>query len=129
MTLILLNEVANLEDDYEVASVDLTQQYWYPEKEAETRRMIFWEISQRKCIDQQTQEEIELDCAVFVVPGDPPTTVANGSKRLVAVFENNEIKQGTPVQVTYNGNRKNKTNQNSSDHWSVVTLVKKGASK
>jgi len=49
-------------------------------------------------------------------------TVVNGSKRLVAVFENNEIAPNTPVQITYKGKKKNRTNGNMSDDWSVVTL-------
>ena len=129
--LILLKDVANLESDYEVASVDLNQEYWYPEKEGEVKRLVFWQIDTRKCMDQQSQTEIELECAVFVEPlaEGNHRSIANGSKRLVAMFENNGIKQGTPVQVTYLGKKKNKTNSNSSDHWSVHILHRKGGKK
>jgi hypothetical protein len=125
--LILLKDIPNLDTDYEVASVDLSQQYWYPETEGELKRGFFFGLSQRKCLDQQTSEEIELECALFVVPDETgqPVTVANGSKRLVAVFENNAVEKGTPVQVTYRGKKKNKTNGNLSDHWSVQVLQKK----
>ncbi len=125
--LILLKDVPNLDsDDWEPNSIDLTCDYWYP-TEGEKRRVIYWEIAQRRCMDQQTGEEIDLDCAIFIQPqpGGEHKSIANGSKRLVAVFENNAIERGTPIQVTYLGKRKNRTNQNMSDHWSVVTLAKK----
>jgi len=129
MSLILLNKIKNLDDDYEVESVDLNQDYWYPEQEGELKRLVFWEIGQRKCLDQQSGKQIELDCVIFIEPCEEGhRSIANGSKRLVAMFENNDIEQGTPVQVTYRGKKKNKTNSNQSDHWSVQTLRRKGGS-
>jgi hypothetical protein len=107
----------------EVASVDLSQQYWTPEKVGEKRRMFFSCVQERIVLDQKTGEDILLPCAVFVEPIDGEVrTVVNGSKRLVAVFENNEIAPNTPVQITYKGKKKNRTNGNMSDDWSVVTL-------
>lgn len=111
----------------EVASVDLSQEYWTPEKEGDRKRMIFAGVSERIVLDQKTGEEILLPCAVFVVPSEngEHKTIVNGSKRLVAVFENGSVQNGTPVQVTYTGKKKNRTNGNQSDTWSVVMLAAK----
>lgn len=113
----------------EVASCDLSQEYWTPSEPGEKRRMIFAGVNERTVLDQKTSEEILLPCAVFVLPGEDGQhkTVVNGSKRLVAVFENGGIESGTPVQITYKGKKKNRTNGNMSDDWSVVTLAAKVA--
>lgn len=113
-------------ESLEVASVDLSQEYWTPNEVGEKKRMIFAGVSERVVLDQKTSEEILLPCAVFVLPGadGEHKTIVNGSKRLVAVFENGGIANGTPVQVTYTGKKKNRTNGNQSDTWSVVTLAK-----
>ena len=126
MTLILLNEITNLDTEYEVESVDLVPEYWQPSNEGESKRMVFWAIESRKCRDQQG-EDIELDCVVFIVPSaeGKHQTFVNGSVRLVGVFASGDVPQGTPVEVTYKGKKKNRTNQNMSDHWSVVTLKAK----
>ena len=117
-------------ESLEVASVDLSQEYWTPEKEGDRKRMIFAGVAERVVLDQKTSEEILLPCAVFVVLSeDGHKTIVNGSKRLVAVFENGGIANGTPVQVTYTGKKKNRTNGNMSDTWSVVTLAAKKESK
>jgi hypothetical protein len=114
----------------EVASVDLSQEYWTPTEVGEKKRMIFAGVSERVVLDQKTSEEILLPCAVFVVPSDDGhKTIVNGSKRLVAVFENGGIENGTPVQITYGGKKKNRTNGNMSDTWSVVTLAAKKEAK
>lgn len=127
--LIKLKDIPNLEEDYEPNSVDLSFEYWTPEEEGERKRVIFWEIATRTVPDHQDANKIvDLPCAVFIQPDNEGgfSTVANGSRRLVALFENSEIEQGTPVQVTYKGKAKNRTNSNMSDRWSVVTLGKKG---
>ena len=115
----------------EVASVDLSQEYWTPEKEGDRKRMIFAGVSERVVLDQKTGEEILLPCAVFIVPGadGEHKTIVNGSKRLVAVFENGSVANGTPVQVTFTGKKKNRTNGNMSDTWSVVMLAAKKEAK
>lgn len=112
----------------EVASCDLSQEYWTPVNVGEKKRMIFAGVQDRTVLDQKTNDEIQLSCVVFLLPGenaDEHKTVVNGSKRLVAVFENGGIAEGTPVQITYKGKKKNRTNGNMSDDWSVVTLAAK----
>lgn len=115
--------------EFEIASCDLAYEYWSPQEIGEVKRMVFKCIQTRTVPDHNNDDaDVELPCAVFLIPGktvDEIKTIVNGSKRLVAVFENNQIGEGTPVQVTYKGKKKNRTNGNMSDDWSVVTLVAK----
>jgi hypothetical protein len=115
---------------FEVASCDLSQEYWTPNDVGEKRRMVFVEVNERTVLDQKTAEEILLPCVVFIQPiNNESKTVVNGSKRLVAVFENNAMEAGTPVEITYKGKKKNRTNGNMSDDWSVVKLSAAKAKK
>ena len=119
-----LDKVPSL-DSYVPASADLSSEYWTPTTEGEQKRLIFWGVEARDAPDHQDPDKsVSLDCCVFLEPtGDGKfNTIINGSKRLVAAFANSEVVQGTPVQVTFKGTRQNRTNQNKSDHWSVVTL-------
>lgn len=110
--------------------VDLSGNYWTPEKQGETKRMFFVEIKPQKVLKFGTTDEIiELDCAVFLEQSNDGTvsTVLNGSARLVGVLNQyvdaGAIKQGTPLQITYNGKKKNKNNPNMSDNWSIRPLI------
>lgn len=125
--LIMLDSICDL-SEHEVASIDLSTLYWTPEKEGETRRFFFAGIEEREAPDHNDpNKSTMLACVVFVEPANESySTVINGSKRLVAAFENNNIQPGTPVQVKYLGKKKNKSNSFSSDHWSVQTLKKAG---
>lgn len=128
--LIKLDELVDLETGYEPDSIDLSGEYWTPEEPGEVRRMIFAGIETRSAPDHQNPEkQVPLECVVFVLPGKKGNhkTVFNGSRRLVGVFENGDIEKGTAVQITYNGKKKNRTNANQSDDWSVQTLKKKGS--
>lgn len=127
-----LSEVPDL-SAYEVESVDLNSEYWTPEKEGETRRMLFAGVQMRSAPDHNdASKSVELPCAVFIepMPDGQHKTVINGSKRLVAAFENNSIVSGTPVQIVYRGKKKNRTNAFRSDDWSIQTIgPKKGKGK
>lgn len=127
MSLIRLDEIPDL-DDFVPASADLSSEYWTPEN-GEVRRMVFWAIEKRQAPDHDDpSKSVELESVVFIEPNETSySTVVNGSKRLVAAFANNDVQQGTPVQVTYMGKKKNRTNQNMSDHWSVIELKPRGA--
>jgi hypothetical protein len=114
----------------EVASVDLSQQYWTPEKVGEKRRMFFSCVQERIVLDQKTKEEVILPCAVFSYPtANGVRTVINGSKRLVKPFQENDIQENTPFEITYNGKVKNRTNGNMCDDWSIVMLKMPGGTK
>lgn len=127
--IIQIKDVPNLDDDYEVASVDLNSEYWTPESEGESRRMIFMQITKQTVPDHNDPEVTrEVDCAVFIEPGESGNhkTVVSGSARLVAAFDNHGIKSGTPVQVTFKGEKQNRTNSKKSFSWDIRTLAKKG---
>lgn len=131
MTAIILRPTLVNLDELEIASCDLSQEYWTPTKEGESRRLVFAGIHVREVPDQKTLNPISLQCAVFLMPGktaEEHKTVVNGSKRLVAVFENGDVKEGTPLLVTYKGKKKNATNGNMSDSWSVNILGGKAES-
>ena len=130
--LILLDKIPDLDNEYEPASADLAFEYWSPTEEGEYKRLIFWEISEQTVPDFSDREKnTQLNCVIFIEPDGSGgyRTIANGSKRLVATLENCEIAQGTPLQITFQGNKPNRTNSNKSDRWSVVTLKKKSGKK
>ena len=109
--------------------VDLSGNYWTPESQGETKRLFFVEIKPQKVLSANgTGELIDLDCAVFLEQtATGISTVTNGSRRLVGVLESyvdaGQIKQGTPLQITYNGKKKNKSNGFQSDNWSIKPLI------
>lgn len=110
--------------------VDLSGNYWTPESVGETKRLFFVEIKPQKVLSaNNTGELIDLDCAVFLEQSanGSVSTLVNGSRRLVGVLEQyvdgGFIKQGTPLQITYNGKKRNKSNAFSSDNWSIKPLV------
>lgn len=115
----------NLEE-WVAGSYDLSEEYWTPEEPGERRRLVFDGIEIRSAPKHDNKEEsIELPCVIFREPRDGLWyTVTNGSKLMISAFEG--IAAGVPVEVTYLGRRQNKTNQNASDHWSVVILKKPG---
>jgi hypothetical protein len=108
---------------------DLIGNYWTPEKEGESKRLFFVEIKTQQVLSANgTGELIDLDCVSFLEQTETGLqTVCNGSRRLVGVLEQyvstGAIKQGTPLKITYLGKRKNKTNNFSSDSWSVKPLL------
>lgn len=109
--------------------VDLSGNYWTPENTGETKRLFFVEIKPQKVLSANgTGELIDLDCAVFLEQtANGVSTLINGSRRLVGVLEQyvdaGAIKQGTPLQITYNGKKRNKSNAFSSDNWSIKPLI------
>ncbi|RNC66440.1 hypothetical protein [Proteiniphilum sp. X52] len=110
--------------------IDLCGNYWTPEKEGEVKRLYFVEIKPQKVLSSSgTGEIIDLDCAVFLEqrPDGTVQTITNGSRRLVGVLESymlqGVIGHGTPLQITYMGKRKNKSNNFSSDSWSIKPLI------
>lgn len=106
----------------EAAPLELTGEYWSPEKEGETKRMYFNEVRMESTIDAQGQD-IELPVAYFVEIRDGrKVVVRQAGRRLVAVFETFKVPAGTPVEIVYLGKKKNKTNPYMSDHWSVRPL-------
>jgi hypothetical protein len=107
----------------EAAPLELTGEYWTPEKEGEKRRMFFKEIRQELTTDMASGSDVELSVAYFVevVKGDKKV-IRQASKRLTGVLETLRVETGTPLEITYLGKKKNKTNSFSSDSWSIKPL-------
>lgn len=104
--------------------VDLMSDYWTPENPGETKRVYFDKIANRDVLDQESGEVIQLECAYFLEQTeDGVKTISNGSKRLVGALENYDIQRGTPLQITYRGKKRNRTNQFQSDNWSIKILT------
>lgn len=122
------SDLPSLEDAQELP-VDLCGNYWTPEHAGEYKKMFFVEIKPQKVLSATgTGELIDLDCVTFLEQTEDGTiqTVTNGSRRLVGILEqyvsNGIIRNGTPLKITYMGKRKNKTNNFTSDSWSVKPL-------
>ena len=125
MNLIKIENVPDL-SSYEQESIDLSYEYWTPEKEGEARRMFYMGMQVMTVPDHNDSGKmVELECAVFAeANGDDIRTVVNASVRLKSIVEQLSVQQ--PVQITYRGKKKNRSNGNMSDQWSVVTLKKGG---
>lgn len=103
--------------------IDLMADYWTPAAVGETKRVLFDRIGTRTVLDQQTQQQIDLECVFFYekVKGEIKC-ISNGSKRLVGAIQSNNILQGSALEITYTGKKKNSSNQNMSDSWSIKPL-------
>lgn len=111
----------------EPAPLELTGEYWTPEVEGETRRMYFNELKMETTTDQQSGQDIDLLVAYFVELAEDGTkhVVRNASKRLTGVIDSCRIARGTPLEITYLGKKKNKTNGYKADAWSIRPLIVK----
>lgn len=107
---------------YKTVGLNLSATYWSPANVGDTKRLLFMEIKSIQHPNEETAEAKELPTAVFV---DPSTkeVIHQGSARLVAIFQRENTKPLTPVQITYRGKVKNSTNQFSSDAWEVYYLT------
>jgi len=105
------------------APLELTGEYWTPEKEGEVRRMFFKEIRQELTIDLASGSDVDLSVAYFVeVKDGNKKVIRQASKRLTGALETLKIPTGTPLEITYLGKKKNKTNSFLSDNWSIKPL-------
>lgn len=112
--------------DAEPAPVDIMSDYWTPQRVGEKKKVIFQKIALWPVVDQQGNGEvIELPCVFFTTFVEDGTLrlMRNGSKKLVAAFQGNDVPPGTGWEVTYLGKKKNRTNQFSSDDWALKPLV------
>jgi hypothetical protein len=109
------------------APLELTGEYWTPEKEGEVRRMFFKDIRQELTIDIASGADIELSVAYFVeVQDGNKKVIRQASKRLTGALERLNIVTGMPLEITYLGKKKNKTNSFISDNWSIKPLYIEG---
>jgi hypothetical protein len=105
------------------APLELTGEYWTPEKEGETKRMFFNEIRQEIAIDIASGNDVELAVAYFVeVQNGNKKIIRQAGKRLIGALETFKVVCGMPLEITYLGKKKNKTNSFMSDSWSIKPL-------
>ncbi len=125
---LMAGEVPDL-SEHTALPFDLSSEYWTPETPGEKRRVIYFETKVDYVPDQQNPGSvIALPCVHFVEPvAEGAKQIRNGSKRLVAAIENaianGLVKQGTPLEITYLGKKRNKTNALMSDIWSIKPLL------
>jgi hypothetical protein len=116
------NELPDL-SKAKVAPLELTGEYWTPEKEGETKRMFFNEIRQETAIDIVSGKDVELAVAYFVeVQDGNKKIIRQAGKRLIGALETCKVVAGMPLEITYLGKKKNKTNSFMSDSWSIKPL-------
>ena len=109
---------------------EMSSEYWTPEEADEYKVGVVVEIREESYTNDETGETIDLPCIIMLSQAKDGSfsTIRNGSKRLVATIENaitsGEIVYGrTPIRISYQGKKRNKTNAFSSDRWSVKSLV------
>lgn len=110
----------------EAEPIELSGEYWTPEKEGETRRLFFVGLNMENVVEMESGETRELLVAQFAENIDGHLrAVRNGSRRLVGIFESfaATIKPGDPFEITYLGKRKDVSNSYKSDNWSVKRLI------
>lgn len=110
----------------EAEPIELSGEYWTPEKEGETRRLFFVGLNMENVVEMESGDTRELLVAQFAENIDGNLrAVRNGSRRLVGIFESfaATIKPGDPFEITYLGKRKNVSNSYKSDNWSVKRLI------
>ena len=106
--------------------VELSGEYWTPEKEGETKRVFFAGLYNETVIEPESGESRELLTAKFIEQKDGALhTIRNSSRRLVGIFETfaGSITPGAAFEITYLGRKKNSTNSFKSDNWSVKPLT------
>lgn len=107
------------------APLELNSEYWTPEKSGEMRRMFFKELCTETTTDMASGKDVDILVAYFVeVVNGNKRVIRQASRRLTAVLElrAKEIVEGTPLEITYLGKMKNKTNAFQSDTWSIKPL-------
>lgn len=113
-------------NEAQVDPVELSGEYWTPEKEGESKRVFFAGLVEESVLEMESGETRQLVVAKFVEQRDGQLrAVRNGSRRLVGIFEQfaNTVKPGDAFEITYLGKKKNSTNSFKSDNWSVRPLT------
>jgi len=109
----------------EVAPAELLGDYWTPEKEGESKRVLYLGLDEQSVIEPATGENRSLRIVKFLEQqGDDIRTIRNGSARLVGLFEQfaNNIQTGSAFLITYLGKKKTNTGK-FADNWSVKPLI------
>lgn len=104
--------------------VNIIAEYWTPKLIGETKRMYFVGIREEKCKSFNSDELVDVECASFIEMNDGiKSLVRNASRRLLSAIENNDIQQGTPLEITYLGEVQNAKNSLKGASWSIKPLI------
>lgn len=108
----------------EPVGIDLIMDYWNPDRIGESKKVYFYGFKVLDMPDRNTGELKPLECAILIEkdPESGWTSVSNGAVRLVSALKRAKIQPREAIQITYRGKQQNKTNQNSSDTWSIHKL-------
>jgi hypothetical protein len=121
-------ELPNL-NEAPIFPLSLGGEYWTPESVGEKKRVFFFEIKTARLLSFDGKELIDLECSFFLEQDKDLNThtIYNGSRVLVGIIEScmasGLIQKGTALEIRYDGKKKNKSNGNFSDRWSVKPLI------
>lgn len=120
-------------DNSLVIPFNLQSEYWSPEDGESVKGFIQeCEVHQFPKRDNPSQM-VDVECVKVMAQQSDGTIhdIINGSVRLVDVvktfMKSGKITPGTPLEITYLGKKKNKTNANESNTWSVKPIAVKTA--
>lgn len=122
------SNLPNLENA-KIFPLSLGGEYWTPENIGDTKRVFFYDIKPTKLMSFNGNGIVELDCAYFLEQDKDLNThtIYNGSRVLVGIIESciesGLVQKGIPLEIKYEGKKKNKSNGNFSDRWSVKPLI------
>ena len=104
--------------------IDLVMEYWTPEKIGESKKVYFYGYDTQMYVDKKTAEEKSLEVAIFIERTEQGTwrTIKNGSSNLVNSLKHLNIQPRAALEIEYQGKQKNKTNEYTSDTWSIYKL-------
>lgn len=111
-------------DEMEVMPIDLTEDYWTPEKPGESKRVFFKGVKEVEKKDEATGEPYLAEVAYFIEQQADGShkQITNQSFKLVSTVKS--LESGTPLQVTYLGKKRTQTG-NQMDSWHVSPLIPK----
>ena len=118
-------------DDMEVAPLDLASQYWTPEIEGESKRLLFSHMAESLVPDKYGPGKNDPDATAlletahfFEKKGDEIISVRQSSKVLLSSLLSIGAVQGTMLMITYQGKKK-LSNGNTGDTWAIYPLKPK----
>jgi hypothetical protein len=118
--------------DTKAAPVPLSVEYWSPENEGDSKRGWILGIEVLQVPDMETGEIKDMESVLFVEegPDGKKSRYYNAGKVLVANVKD-AINRGeiipasilTPVQITYLGQKKNRSNSRLSKRFEILPLI------
>jgi hypothetical protein len=111
-------------DEYEPIGFELSSEYWTPHSSGDFKKLVFigFKVMAMPSRTKSGETEDVEHCIFAEIIDGEASQVTNASARLVSTIKNHNIRPGTPLQITYLGKKKNATNNNESDHWSIKPL-------